>query len=84
MDKELNKMSSQLLEQLEAKVDETVETIEIMRLQIEELEEKNIKLQDDNNVLKDKHEVWEKTLYSMLKKLNNVEHAVQDNEQSTT
>ncbi len=71
-------MSSQLLQQLEAKVDETVETIEIMRLQIEELEEKNIKLQDDNNVLKDKHETWEKTLHSMLNKLNNVEHTMQD------
>ena len=77
-------MSSQLLEQLEAKIDETVETIEIMRLQIEELEEKNIKLQDDNNVLKDKHEVWERTLHSMLNKLNSVENvaqnATQDNE----
>lgn len=75
-------MSSQLLEQLEAKVDETVEIIEIMRLQIEELEEKNVKLQDDNNVLKDKHEAWEKTLYSMLNKLNSVEHSTQDSEQS--
>lgn len=73
-------MSSQLLEQLEAKVDETVEMIEIMRLQIEELEEKNVKLQDDNNVFKDKHEAWEKTLYAMLNKLNGVEHAAQDKE----
>lgn len=77
-------MSSQLLEQLEAKIDETVETIEILRLQIEELEEKNIKLQDDNNVLKDKHEAWERTLHSMLNKLNSVENvaqnAIQDSE----
>lgn len=67
-------MSSQLLEQLEKKINETIETIEIMRLQIEELEEKNLKLQDDNNVLKDKHTAWEKTLSSMLDKLSNLEY----------
>jgi cell division protein ZapB len=68
-------MSSQLLEQLEVKVDETVETIEILRLQIEELEEKNTSLQDENNVLKDKHDSWEKTLHSMLEKLGSLESA---------
>ena len=71
-------MSSQLLEQLEAKVDETVETIEILRLQIEELEEKNTSLQDENNVLKDKHDAWEKTLHSMLEKLGSLESATQE------
>jgi cell division protein ZapB len=77
-------MSSQLLEQLESKIDDTIETIEILRLQIEELEEKNIKLQDENNVLKDKHTAWEKTLNAMLSKLKNIESAtqevIQDNE----
>jgi len=75
-------MSSQLLQQLEAKVEQTVETIELLRLQIEELEQKNTKLQDDNNVLKDKHEVWEKTLYTMLHKLSGIENAMEDNEKS--
>lgn len=68
-------MSAQLLEQLEAKIDETIETIEILRLQIEELEEKNLQLQDDNNVLRDKYTAWEKTLSSMLNKLNNLEYS---------
>ncbi len=75
-------MPSQLLQQLEAKVDQTVETIELLKLQIEELEQKNIKLQDDNNVLKDKHEVWEKTLYTMLNKLSGLENIMQDNEKA--
>ena len=71
-------MSNQLLEQLEAKIDETVETIEILRLQIEELEEKNTKLQDENQVLKDKHLAWEQTLNSMLSKLRSLESASQE------
>lgn len=77
-------MSGQLLEQLESKIDETIETIEIMRLQIEELEEKNLKLQDDNNVLKDKYTAWEKTLYSMLNKLNNLEYAAQEKDKESS
>ncbi len=76
-------MSGQLLEQLESKIDETIETIEIMRLQIEELEEKNLKLEDDNNVLKDKYTAWEKTLYSMLNKLNNLEYVVQEKDKES-
>jgi cell division protein ZapB len=75
-------MSSQLLQQLEAKVEQTVETIELLRLQVEELEQKNTRLQDDNNVLKDKHEVWEKTLYTMLNKLSGVDNTIQDSEKS--
>ena len=75
-------MSSQLLQQLEAKVEQTIETIELLRLQIEELEQKNTRLQDDNNVLKDKHEVWEKTLYTMLNKLSGVDNTIQDSEKA--
>lgn len=66
-------MSSQLLQQLEDKINQTIETIELLRLQIEELEQKNTKLQDDNNVLKDKLEAWEKTLHTMLHRLNDVD-----------
>jgi len=75
-------MSSQLLQELEAKVMQAVETIELLRLQVEELEQKNSRLQDDNNVLKDKHEVWEKTLHTMLNKLSDVDTALQDNEKT--
>lgn len=75
-------MSSQLLQELEAKVLQAVETIELLRLQVEELEQKNARLQDDNNVLKDKHEVWEKTLHTMLNKLSDVDTALQDNEKT--
>ena len=75
-------MSSQLLQQFEIKVEQTIETIELLRLQIEDLEQKNIRLQDDNNVLKDKHEAWEKTLYTMLNKLSGVDNAIQDSEKA--
>lgn len=75
-------MSSQLLQQLESKIDHAIETIELLRLQLEELEQKNTQLQDENNVLKDKHEVWEQTLYSMLQKLNTLHSTIQDSEKS--
>ena len=63
-------MSSELLQKLEEKVDTTIETIELLRLQIEELEDRKEKLIGENTKLKEKQDTWEKNLNSMLDKLD--------------
>lgn len=63
-------MSSELLEKLEGKIDSTIETIELLRLQIEELEERNTILHTENAELKSKYTTWENNLSSMLQKLD--------------
>ncbi len=66
-------MSNQLLEQLEVKIDDIIETVEILRLQVEELESKNEGLQAENMSLKNRQAHWEKGLSSLLNKLDDVQ-----------
>jgi cell division protein ZapB len=66
-------MSVELLQRLEEKIDNAVETIELLRLQIEELEDKHAKLNNENSSLKNKHISWEQNLTVMLEKLDTVE-----------
>ena len=47
-------MSEQLLTQLEEKIDNAIENIELLRLQIEELEEKNISHESHVQIEKNK------------------------------
>jgi cell division protein ZapB len=63
-------MSIQLLEQLEEKVDKAIEVIELLRLQVEELEEKKLALQNENTGLKSRQTQWEHSLASLLTKLD--------------
>ena len=65
-------MSNELLQKLEHKIENAIESIELLKLQIEELEEKNSKLANENSSLKNKQATWEKNLNSMLDKLSNV------------
>ena len=65
-------MSNELLQKLEHKIENAVESIELLKLQLEELEEKNSSLANENLSLKNKQASWEKNLTSMLDKLNNV------------
>ncbi len=62
-------MSSQLLQQLEDKIDSAIEIIELLHIQIEELEEKNRALHADNAALKNRQTQWEQNLASLLRKL---------------
>jgi cell division protein ZapB len=62
-------MSNQIFVELEAKIDQALETLELLRLQIEESEEKNQILQADNLALKNKQGQWEHSLTSLLRKL---------------
>lgn len=70
-------MSNELLQRLEEKIDNVLETVELLRLQNEELEEKYAKLIEDNTSLKNKHTAWEQNLTNMLEKLDAVEPKAQ-------
>ncbi len=67
-------MSEQLLTQLEEKIDNAIENIELLRLQVEELEEKNAKLQNENATFKTRQSQWEQGLTKLLNKLDDISH----------
>lgn len=70
-------MSNELLHRLEQKVDNAVETIELLRIQVEELEEAKKNLEQERASLKDTQQAWEQNLNLMLDKLEGVEAAEQ-------
>lgn len=59
-------MTTDLFLQLEQKVEYAVDTIELLRLQIEELEEENL-------ALKAEHEKWRSDLTSLISRLDQVD-----------
>lgn len=70
-------MTDEILNRLGDQIDQTIEAIEFMRLEIEELrdanktlEEKNQSLESDFAILKSKHNSWEQNLSVMLDKLD--------------
>ena len=65
-------MSHDLLVKLEVKIDDLLDTLEILRLQVSDLEEKNLKLQADNTALKTRQSDWEQSLTTLLSKLEDV------------
>lgn len=66
-------MSAELLQKLEDKIDNAIETIELLRLQNDELEEKQARLLAEGAALKEKQAAWEKNLAVMLEKLDAIE-----------
>jgi cell division protein ZapB len=69
-------MSSQLFQQLEEKIGQSLEVIELFRLQLEECEDKitalmkeNAQLTYENTTLKNRQAQWEQNLSSLLSKL---------------
>lgn len=66
-------MSNELLQRLEDKIDNALETIELLRLQSEELEDKYSKILLENTALKNKQSAWEQNLTNMLEKLDAIE-----------
>ncbi len=59
-------MTSDLLLQLERKVSHAVEVIELLRLQVEELEQENL-------VLKAEHDKWRNDLTALIKRFDQIE-----------
>jgi len=66
-------MSTEILQKLEDKIDNAIETIELLRLQTEELEDKYARLLSENTSLKAKQAAWEQNLTTMLEKLDAIE-----------
>ena len=72
-------MTTDLFLQLEQKVEYAVDTIELLRLQIEELEEENL-------ALKAEHEKWRSDLSNLINRLDQVnpkelsDHSFETNE----
>ena len=64
-------MSNHLLEKLEEKIDNVIETIEMLRMEIEDLELKNKTLIEENTGLKGRQSQWEQGLSKLLNKLDN-------------
>ena len=84
-------MSEHLLAQLEKKIENAIENIELLRLQVEELEEKNAKLQNENATLqnenatfKSRQSEWEQGLTKLLNKLDDVNGATAQTEKRKT
>ena len=65
-------MSNRLLEQLEKRIDDIIETMDLLRLQVEELEEKNSLLHNENHALKSRQSQWEQNLNALLNKLDDI------------
>lgn len=61
-------MTTELLMQLESKVAHALEVIELLRMQVEELEEENAKLKDDHNK-------WQNDLSSLIKRFDKIDLA---------
>ena len=59
-------MSNNLLKQLEAKINEAIETIEFSRMEITDLKEKNDELEN-------RYEDWEQRLSSLIEKFEQLE-----------
>ena len=76
-------MSDVILQQLEDKIDSLIETTELLRLQIEELETKNSSLVAEGSKLKNKQNSWEKNLSQMIQKLDIIENKGSQSERVT-
>ena len=55
-----------LLSTLEHKVEQALEVIELLRLQLDELEEENAILKDDRNMLRAEQEQWRGDLSALI------------------
>lgn len=75
-------MSNPLLQNLEEKINNTLEVIELLRLQVEEFEEKNNQLTAENLALKNRQTEWEHNLTAMLRKLDDAHLQPQKRETS--
>lgn len=69
-------MSSHLFHKLEEKVQQAIETIELLRLQLEESETRNSNLQAEVNEFKNRQREWEQSLSTLLQKLASTDFSV--------
>ncbi|BEU01564.1 cell division protein ZapB [Agarivorans sp. OAG1] len=65
-------MSFDVLEKLEAKVQVAVDSIELLRMEIDELKEQNSKLNDENGRLVQEQQAWQERLKALLGRIEDV------------
>lgn len=72
-------MSAEILDQLESKIKQAVETIQLLQLEVEELKDKNQQAQQANDALRGENEQlkaeqanWQERLRSLLGQIDNV------------
>lgn len=72
-------MSHEILDQLESKIRQAVETIQYLQLEVEELKEQNNQAQQANNALRGENDQlkaeqanWQERLRSLLGQIDNV------------
>lgn len=72
-------MSNSILDALEAKITQAVETIQLLQLEIEELKGKNDQLAQEKQALnqefqqlKDEHQNWQERLRALMGQIENV------------
>lgn len=77
-------MTFELLEKLENKINQAVETIALLQMEIEELKDDKInltnkaeQLQSDNNNLSEEHQQWQDRLSALVGKIEEVEETVE-------
>jgi FtsZ-binding cell division protein ZapB len=66
-------MSNQLLLKLEAKVNQALEVIEVLRIQLAEMEENNVVLKIENAEMQSRQLQWEQSLTALLQSLSNAD-----------
>ena len=66
-------MTTQVLTQLEEKIELALETIELLRMQVEELEKKNEGLQTERDSMLGKQSEFETSIASLLDKLKAID-----------
>ena len=66
-------MVSISLQKLETKINEVIETVELLNLQVEESEQANTRLQRENADLKQQQNEWEQTVIGLLGKLEKLQ-----------
>ena len=66
-------MAHEILQRLEDRIDNAIETIELLRLQLEDAENKRERLIAENQILHNKNATWEQNLVTMLEKLDAIE-----------
>jgi cell division protein ZapB len=59
-------MSLELLTTLEEKIQSTLDTMELLALELEEEKEKNIELSEENKQLKIEHHVWNEKVAGLV------------------
>jgi len=65
-------MSFEVLEKLEAKIQVAVDSIELLRMEIDELKEQDSKLNDENSRLLQEQQAWQERLKALLGRIEDV------------